>query len=98
TYDLVLTRLEMQIAWLFELQSALGSMRKELPPFDPLIHSGWVLVPRPTLGGDIVGKKLAKGARKRLEQIAIDHAGTPWAVLAHRLKVTALGLDWRAVR
>jgi hypothetical protein len=42
-YDFVLASLEAQLAFLYEYQSALGRMRKELPPRDPTLHGGWVL-------------------------------------------------------
>jgi hypothetical protein len=50
------------------------------------------------LQGDTTGKKLAKSSRKTLDQLAKDHAGTPWEVLAKREKLTALGLEWQPIR
>ena len=37
----------------------------------------------------------AKEAGELFDQIAKDHAGTPWAVAAKRAKAEALGLEWR---
>jgi hypothetical protein len=97
-YDFMLARLEAQIAFLYEYQSMLGQMRKELPPRDPLLHGGWRLAATTTLQGDSTGKKLARDSRKLLDRIAKDHAGTPWEVLAKREKLTALGLEWQPAR
>ena len=33
--------------------------------------------------------------RMVLDKMATEHAGTPWAVLAKRDKLTALGLEWQ---
>jgi hypothetical protein len=97
-YDYTLARLEAETAYVFEYQSALGRMRKELPPHDPKLHSGWKLASQVDLRGDSEGKKLAKAARALFEKEAADNAGTPWEVLAKREKLTALGMEWQAVR
>jgi hypothetical protein len=97
-YDFMVARLEAQIAFLYEYQSMLGRMRKELPPRDTKIHGGWRLAAQPTLSGDSVGKKMAKNSLKILDKLAKDHAGTPWEVLAKREKLTALGLEWQPTR
>jgi hypothetical protein len=97
-YDFMLARLEAEIAFLFEYQSMLGQMRKELPPRDPALHGGWVLAATTIPQGDSTGKKLAKDSRKILEKLAKAHAGTPWEVLAKREKLTALGLEWKPTK
>ena len=94
----MLARLEAEIAYLFEYQSMLGQMRKELPPRDRELHGGWKLAATTTLTGDSTGKKMASSSRKLLDKIAKDHAGTPWEVLAKREKLTALGLEWKPVQ
>jgi hypothetical protein len=97
-YDYILARLQMQIAYLYEYTTMLGSMRKDLPPRDPKVHGGWRLASQPTLQGDASGKRLASDARKLLDKLAKDHAGTPWEVLAKRERYTALGLDWQPIK
>ena len=97
-YDFVLARLQSQIAYLYEYQSMLGQMRKELPPYDPALHRGWRLAAQTTLQGDAVGKKLYQSSQKILEKLAKDNPGTPWEVLAKREKLTALGLEWQATK
>jgi phage FluMu protein Com len=94
-YDFVLARLQAQIAFLYEYQSMLGQIRKEFPPRDPNLHSGWRLASQMTLSGDSTGKRLASTSRKSLEKLAKEHKNTPWAVLAKREKLTALGLEWQ---
>ncbi len=97
-YDFLLARLEAEIAYLYEYQSMLGQMRKELPPRNRDLHGGWKLAATTTLTGDSVGKRTAAASRKTYDKIAKEHAGTPWAVLAKREKLTALGLEWKPVR
>jgi hypothetical protein len=94
-YDFMVARLEAEIAYLYEYQSMLGQMRKELPPRDADLHGGWKLAATTSLTGDSAGKKLASSSRKALDKIAKEHAGTPWEILAKREKLTALGLEWK---
>jgi hypothetical protein len=94
TYDFTLARIHNQIANLYEYSSALGSMRKEPPPRDPARHRGWRLAARQELFGDRASLKMASAARKLLDRLLREHAGTPWEVLARRERLTALGLEW----
>ena len=96
-YDLVRARLELQIAFLFEYQSALGQMRKDLPSRDPKLHGGWVLESKAKLDGDTAGKRLYKSAHQTLDFIIKEHVGTPWEVLARRERDRLIGLEWKAV-
>jgi hypothetical protein len=98
TYDYVLARMEMQIAYLYEYTTMLGAMRIDLPAHDPKIHGGWRLASQPTLQGDSTGKRLATDARKVLQKLASEHPGTPYEVLARRERFTALGLDWQPIK
>lgn len=94
-YDFMLARLQQQIAYVYEYSSMLGSMRKEFPPRDPAVNSGWRLASRKKLQGDGTGRKLLRDAEKLLEKLIEEHKGTPWEVLARREKFTALGLEWK---
>jgi hypothetical protein len=94
-YDFMLARVWSQYAYLYEYQSMLGQMRKELPPMDPNVHVGWKLAARDTLDGDPKGKKMATDAGKLYDQIITENANTPWEVLAKREQLTALGLEWK---
>jgi hypothetical protein len=95
-YEFTLARVQMEHAYLYEYDSMFGQIRKEFPPRDPKLHSGWKLASQPELTGDSKGKKSAKNAQKLLDKIIKDHTGTPWEVLAKREKLTSLGLEWRA--
>jgi outer membrane biosynthesis protein TonB len=95
-YDFIVARMEEQIAYLYEYQSMLGQMRKELPPIERPLYNGWKLASTPAPSGDTAGKKLAKSSAKLLDKIAAEHKGTPWEVLAKREKLTTLGLEWKA--
>jgi hypothetical protein len=92
-YDYILARLEAQVAYLYEYDSALGDMRKDLPEKGP---NGWRLASQKKLQGDLAGQRLAGESSKLFEKIAKDHAGTPWEVLAKRARLTNLGLTWQA--
>ncbi len=94
-YDFMLARLQSQLAYMYEYGSMLGAMRKELPPRDATIHSGWRLASSKKLQGDGTGRKLIKEAEKLLDKLVTDNAGTPWELLARREKMTALGLQWK---
>jgi hypothetical protein len=97
-YDYITARILAQIAFLYEYQSLLGQMKKDLPPRDPAIHGGWRLASQATLQGDTAGKKLAEKSRKLLEKLAVENPDTPWAVLAKRDRMTALGLQWQPTK
>jgi hypothetical protein len=91
-YDYVLARMEAQIAYLYEYDSALGEMRKELPEKGP---NGWRLASQQKLSGDPAGRKLFSESSKILDKLAKDHPGTPWELLAKRDRLTNLGLKWQ---
>ena len=97
-YDFMRARLEAQLAYLWEYQSMLGSMRKEVPPRDPILHGGWRLAAQTKLQGDREGQKLAASSHKIFDKMIKEYDGTPWSVLAKREKLTALGLEWKPTR
>jgi hypothetical protein len=92
-YDYIFARLEAQLAYLYEYDSALGEMRKELPPGDP--NNGWRLASQKKLSGDPQGRKYMADSGKIFDKLAKDHAGTPWEILAKRDRLTNLGLQWQ---
>lgn len=97
-YDFMLARIRAQLAYVWEHQSMLGQMRKEFPERDPAVHSGWRLSSREKPKGDSEGKRHARKARNLLEDLAEEHPKTPWALLAKREGLTALGLEWQATK
>jgi len=76
----------------------LGSIRREFPPLDPNLHGGWKLASQSKLQGDKAGREYEREARKVLDKLIKDNAGTPWEVLAKREKLTNLGLEWQPAR
>ncbi|OAI46320.1 hypothetical protein AYO44_11505 [Planctomycetaceae bacterium SCGC AG-212-F19] len=94
-FDFVRARLAARIAYMYEYNVKLGEMRKERPAFDPTKHTGWELVPVAKIT-DRDAEKYAKRASAFLEQLATDHAATPWELLAKRERHNPLGLEWRA--
>jgi hypothetical protein len=98
TYDYILARVEAQVAYLYEYQTLLGAMRKDLPEYNPKLHNGWRIASKETLEGDKTGQNLAKDARKIYDKIVKDYAGTPWEILAKRDRLTNLGLEWQATK
>lgn len=94
-YRYMVSRIEAQIAFLFEYQSMLGLIRKEFPPLEKN-HSGWRLASATKLRGDRKGQQLAKSAATGLEKLGKETAGSPWAIMAKRDRLTALGLEWQS--
>jgi hypothetical protein len=91
-YDYILARMESQIGYLYEYDSALGEMRKELPEKGP---NGWRLASQQKLSGDPAGRRLVTESGKILDKLAKDNPGTPWELLAKRDRLTNLGLRWQ---
>ncbi|MFM7110559.1 MAG: hypothetical protein ACKO26_05400, partial [Planctomycetota bacterium] len=59
-------------------------------------HSGWRLASATKLRGDRKGQQLAKSAATGLEKLGKETAGSPWAIMAKRDRLTALGLEWQS--
>jgi hypothetical protein len=97
-YDFMHARIQLEYAYLYEYQSMLGKMRQEFPPLDTNLYKGWKLASQADMQGDSKGKRFANNARKLLDKMIKDHAGTPWAVLAKREKLTNLGLEWQPAK
>jgi hypothetical protein len=96
-YDFILARLQEELAYFNEYQGLQGQIKKELPQLDPKLQTGWRVASQTSLS-DRDAKKLAKDADKTLDKIIKDYPNTPWAVLAKRDKLTALGMEWQAAR
>jgi hypothetical protein len=98
-YDYALARLQSRLVYLYEYNNILAQVRGDsLPPLEP-IHTGWrvgsqkkVQISEPKV------KEMVKNISKTWKRIAEENPGTPWAVLATRENMTALGLVWRPSR
>jgi hypothetical protein len=94
-YKYVLARLYQRQAYVLEYTAMLGKIRKdELPQLDPKINKGWRLAAKKDMS-DKDGKDLAEKSRKLLDEVAKDHKGTPWELMAKREAITALGMEWQ---
>lgn len=91
-YDYIYARLEAQLAYLYEYDSLLGEMRKDLPEKGP---NGWRVASQKKQQGDATGQKYGRDAAKIQDKIIKEYAGTPWEVLARRDKLSNLGLKWQ---
>jgi hypothetical protein len=94
-YHYVLARLQAQLVYLEEYQGLLGQIRKELPPYDATLNTGWRMAAKDK-PSDSAAKKYFKEARKGFADLAKKNKGTPWEVLGKREELTALGLEWQA--
>ena len=94
-YRYMISRIESQIAYILEYQTVLGSIRKEFPPLEKN-HNGWRLASSVKLRGDRKGQQLAKSAGTGFDKLGKETAGSPWAILAKRDRLTALGLEWQS--
>ncbi len=72
-YDFTLARLEAQYAYLFEYQSMLGQMRKQLPDL-AAGQNGWKLASQVTLRGDSAGQEVGQVVEPAVTK---DHQGQP---------------------
>jgi hypothetical protein len=94
-YDYMLARMQMQIAFLFEYQTALGRVRRDDLPDLPSYHNSWKLVLSEKETGDREGKKYSKSGRQVLEKVIKDYPDSPWAELASRTLKLPSGLEWQ---
>jgi hypothetical protein len=96
-YDLLRVWLMAQMAHVDEHVLALGTIRKEFPPYDPREHKAWQLMPAEKLS-DVEAKKRVKISAKLFQQLQRDHPNTIWATLAERARRAPLGVYWQPVR
>ncbi len=91
---------QTQLRWAFieEYRGALGKIRTDsLPKPDKGKAAGYRLASASRMASkkDVLEK--AEEARELLGQMAQDHKGTPWEVLAKMNKNVALGLKWEVI-
>ncbi|MCI0377052.1 MAG: caspase family protein [Gemmataceae bacterium] len=95
-FDYAYARLLSRIVYIYEYNNILAQVRGDsLPELEP-IHSGWrvgsqkkVQINEPKV------KDMIKTIGRTWKRIAEENQGTPWAILAQRENLTALGLVWR---
>ena len=99
-YDYTLARLMARLVYTYEYNFILAQVRSDsLPELNPAIHNGWRIGSRE---GVQIKEKSVKDMTKSIgrawKKIMNDYPGTPWALMARRESMTALGLEWRASR
>jgi hypothetical protein len=100
-YDFAMARFKSRLILIYEYNNVLAQIRGEnLPEIDPKIHNGWRVgaAQKPQVRDVPKVKQYAKDIAKIWKKVAEDHPDTPWAVLAQRESLYALGLEWRPSR
>jgi hypothetical protein len=94
TFRFALAQAKMRLAFIHEANLALGQIRTDSIP-DMTNATGLRLVQK----GKMTDKKNAPLGKQALEQfgeLAKEHKGTPFEVLAKQWRAVSLGLEWRA--
>jgi hypothetical protein len=96
-FDYARTRLESRLAYLLEYNYLIAGIRADrLPDLEPG-QTGWRVGSSKKLKNtEQVVKKLVKSIQKHWKEIEDGYPETPWAMLARRENLVALGLEWRA--
>lgn len=95
-YDFALAELRLRVVVLNEYSRALGHVRTETLP-DLSGGTGWRLVPSMKVEGRKEFRDLFAAADEGLAQLAADHKGTPWEVLAKRSRAGLPGTRWEPI-
>jgi hypothetical protein len=99
-FDYTLARLQARLVYTMEYNFILAQVRGDsLPPLNNAIHNGWRIASRDKVQiKEAEVKDMVKSIRKTWEKIKTAYPNTPWAVMARRESMTALGLEWRPSR
>jgi hypothetical protein len=98
-FDYALARLKARLVYMNEYNYVLGDIRADRLPVLEGDASGWRLGFKQKLStneGRV--KNMAKEIAKLWKKIGEEHPNTPWALLAQRESLYAMGLEWRAAR
>lgn len=95
-FDYTLARMQSRLVYLFEYSYTLGQIRADnLPDLAPG-QSGWRIGTGKKIAvTESKAKALSKSTTKLWKRIQDEYPGTPWALLAQRESMIALGLQWR---
>jgi hypothetical protein len=98
-FDYAKARLMARLIYINEYNYILGDIRGDRLPALEGENSGWRLGFKENLStNEKKVKTMAKDMERLWRKIAKDHPGTPWALLAQRESLYAVGLQWRASR
>lgn len=98
-YDFIVARLMSRIVYVTEYNYLLAQIRTDSLPELPQGASGYRVGSKTKVStpeGKI--KDMVRDIKKAWDKIENEHKGTPWAVIAQRERLNALGLEWRATR
>ncbi len=98
-YDYALARLQSRLVFIYEYNNILAQVRGDNLPDLENVNNMWRVGSQPKVQiSEPKVKDMVKNISRTWKRIAEEHAGTPWAVLAAREELTALGLVWRTTR
>jgi len=98
-YDYVLACLLARLVYVTEYNFALAQIRTESLPEKTDGATGFRLGATKTVNvKENFARDWAKEMRKTWDKLINEHPQTPWAVIAQRERLTALGLEWRLAR
>src|SRR5262249_10904969 len=96
-FDYALVRLKSRLVYMNEYNYILGDIRADRLPVLEGDASGWRLGFKQKLStNEPKVKNMAKDIAKLWKKIGDEHPNTPWALLAQRESLYAMGLEWRA--
>ncbi len=98
-FDYTLARLQARLVYMNEYDYILGDIRADRLPTLEGDNTLWRLGFKQKLStNESRAKNMAKEISKLWKRIEEEHPNTPWALLAQREKLYAMGLEWRASR
>jgi hypothetical protein len=98
-YDYVLARLLSRLIYVTEYNFVLAQIRTDSLPELEAGMTGYRLGARKKISvREEFAREWDRELRRLWDKIITDHPDTPWAFLARRERLTALGLEWRPAR
>lgn len=98
-FDYALARLKSRLVYMNEYNYILGDIRADRLPTLEGDAPSWRLGFKQKLStNESKVKNMAKDIAKLWKKIGEEHPNTPWALLAQRESLYAMGLEWRAAR
>lgn len=98
-FDYTLARLQSRLVYIHEYNYFLADIRADrLPPLEA-DQNLWRIGFKPKLStNESKVKAMAKDVSRLWKKIGAEHPNTPWALLAQRESLYAMGLEWRPSR
>jgi Caspase domain len=98
-FDYAMARLQARLVFIYEYDNILAQVRGDNLPELQSFQTGWRVgsIKKVQISESKV-RDMVKNIQKAWKRIADEHPGTPWAILATRENMMALGLVWRPSR